>query len=178
MVLNPKEQTVLSLKEQAVLSAKCIFTEEKKALAWITDKGFKISHSEYYKILKKINANTQARMFEISKNYKAEHLNSLHKLYHIENELWAMFYSKKTMIKMVKVDVEGTDKSGNPFHKVSSEPKEFLVEIDNKEKREILKQITEHQLYLAAFREAAQLIQENSIVELAKVVEVKPKALV
>ena len=158
----------LSPKEQMILTSKGMFITEKQALKWLADNGYKTSHGDYVRTMKRINENTRERMFELAKNFKARHLDSIEKLNHIERELWKMHYSKKSIVKMVKKESESTDKNGNPVITKENKPESFEVEPDFAEKRQILKDIAELQLYHTAFGEAAQDIEEESIKKSAK----------
>ena len=166
---------VLSRKEQLILSTKVMRMEQKEAREFLKDKEIKISEREYYRILAKIKNHTKDRMFDICKNFSEYHIEKIDTFDIIHKKLWDMIHSKKKIIKMVKIDDEGTDNNGNPYHKVFNTPKEFEVPLETAEITKILKDITDLQLYRSAYEEVTKDVQEGMAIDLTKQLDEKEK---
>ena len=159
MPLNPKELMVLATQSMRI--------GEERALKHLKENGFEMGRNEYYKTYAKIKANTKNRMYEICRDFKETHVERIDKLRYIESEYWNVLHSKKKIVRMVKSEIEGVDKNGEPYVKKTSSPEEFEVALEIAEIKGLLKDITELQLYQSAYEEATKDVIEGSIGEAA-----------
>ncbi len=82
--------------EKAVIATKVMRFSEKEALEYLEEKGHQMSKKTYYRILGRIAANTQQRLFEICKNMKERHMDRIDDVEFIRRELLEILKDDKT----------------------------------------------------------------------------------
>ena len=153
--------------EILVLAAKTMRMTDQQALTYFESKGAKISRTTYYRTLGTLHTKTKNRMYEICKNFRELHMERIDNLRQVETEYWNNYKSTKTIIKMQKRDVEGTDGKGNPTFTKEEVLQQIEVPLEPMEKQRILKDIVELQPYISTYEEATARIMEDSIKQFA-----------
>lgn len=78
----------LSERELYCLYTKALDYDEKKALQYLKDHKYPMSHATYHRVLTKIGAETLKRLVNIAKDQKQRHLKRIEKLELIETLMW------------------------------------------------------------------------------------------
>ena len=95
-----------------IIEVMCLRLREYEALAYLEERGHKISHDLYYRLRKEVQQSTHTRLNLIaSGEFAAAHVMRLDTLKTIENELWSCYHSelnptKKAGILMQLADIQ------------------------------------------------------------------------
>lgn len=90
--------------EPFVIECMCLNISEKDSLAYLSDKGYKISATEFYRIKNDIKANTSTRLNLIaSEEFMAQHLERIDMLKTIQKEMWANYHLQKDPTKKANI---------------------------------------------------------------------------
>jgi hypothetical protein len=77
---------------------------EHEALAYLQDRGYKVSHDLYYRLRKEVKESTNTRLNLIaSDEFSAQHLTRLDTLRTVENELWSCYHSEQNPSKKANI---------------------------------------------------------------------------
>ncbi len=103
-----RKETKTTGIEPYVIDIMCLNYSEKQSLDYLSDKGFKISKTELYRLKKEIKESTQERLNLIaSKEWLSGHLERIDTLRTILKEMWANYHLEKNPTKMVSYDMQG-----------------------------------------------------------------------
>ena len=87
-----------------VIECICLRYSEQKALAYLKQKGFKISQRTYYIIKKEIQEGTQSRLHLIaSDEFLTQHVERLDMLKTIQSKLWDSYNECKNPMDKAKI---------------------------------------------------------------------------
>jgi len=77
---------------------------EREAMAYLEDRGFKISHDFYYRLRKEVQQSTHTRLNLIaSEEFMAQHLERIDTLKTVHNELWSCYHSEQNATNKSKI---------------------------------------------------------------------------
>ena len=79
---------VLNDQELCVISTKAMRYTTDEALVYLKLQGYKMEKSNYYKILGHISSETRKNAFEIAKSFLEDHINTVHELESIKNQMY------------------------------------------------------------------------------------------
>jgi hypothetical protein len=90
--------------EPYIIDCMCLNISEKQALSYLSDKGYDISHSEYYRLKNEVKESTHERLNLIaSKEFLTQHMDRIDTLRTIEKEMWANYHLEKSPFKNVQI---------------------------------------------------------------------------
>jgi hypothetical protein len=99
-----RKETKTSGIEPYVIEVMCLNLSEKDSLAYLDDRGFKISHTELYRIKNDIKSNTQQRLNLIaSSEFLESHMERIDMLKTIQKEMWANYHLEKSPSKRADI---------------------------------------------------------------------------
>ena len=90
--------------EPLIIETICLRLKEKESLAYLEDRGYKISRAEYYKLKQECKNSSHKRLNHIaSSEFLTQHIERIDNLKAIENELWNNYYIEKSPINRSKI---------------------------------------------------------------------------
>ena len=93
----------LNDREICVVYTKALDYPEVKAIQYCKDRGHKMSVPTYYRILKKVGAETLVRLVKIAKEQRERHLARIEKLETIEKQMWEQADKETDTIKKTRI---------------------------------------------------------------------------
>jgi hypothetical protein len=90
--------------EPYIIDCMCMRLDEKEALSYLEEKGYTISHTEYYRLKQEIKESTHQRLNLIaSQEFLSQHLERIDMLRTILNEMWSNYHLEKSPLKRVQI---------------------------------------------------------------------------
>ena len=86
----------LNDREKVVITTKVMRFSEKEAIDYLKEKGYQMSKKTYYRILRRIAADTKKRLFEICKTMKERHMDRIDDVEFIRSQLLEILRDDKT----------------------------------------------------------------------------------
>lgn len=96
--------------EPYIIECMCLNISEKDSLAYLADRGYKISHDTFYRLKSEIKDNTTERLNLIaSEEFMAQHLERIDMLKTIQTELWSNYHLEKNPSKKANILMQIAD---------------------------------------------------------------------
>ena len=90
--------------EPYVIECMCLNISEKESLAYLDDRGYKISPADFYRIKNEIKSNTQQRLNLVaSEEFLSQHIERIDMLKTIQKEMWANYHLEKNPSKRASI---------------------------------------------------------------------------
>ena len=99
-----RKQTKTTGIEPYIIECMCLNISEKEALAYLEDRGYKISRAEFYTLKNQIKESTQERLNLIaSKEFLSQHIERIDMLRTIQKELWVNYHNETSPSKKANI---------------------------------------------------------------------------
>jgi hypothetical protein len=101
--LNRKRTKTTGI-EPYIIECMCLNISEKESLQYLEDRGYKISHTEFYRLKNQVKESTPERLNLIaSKEFLTQHMERIDTLRTILKEMWANYHLEKNPLKRVQI---------------------------------------------------------------------------
>lgn len=99
-----RKETKTTGIEPYIMHCMCLNFSEINALNYLKDKGYDISHSEYYRLKNEVKESTHERLNLIaSKEFLTQHMERIDTLRTILKEMWTNYHLEKNPFKKVQI---------------------------------------------------------------------------
>jgi hypothetical protein len=101
--LNRKRTKTTGI-EPYIIECMCLNISEKESLQYLEDRGYKISHTEFYRVKNQVKESTPERLNLIaSKEFLTQHMERIDTLRTILKEMWANYHLERNPLKRVQI---------------------------------------------------------------------------
>lgn len=116
----------LSDRDIAVLSTKFMWFTTKEALKYLSDNGFIMSESKYFRILSRISSRYKERAFGVAKNFLENHVNMVEEMINIKKLMYKEYDDEKDHFKKATILSKITEQ--NTYISGYSEDTKYIIE--------------------------------------------------